>query len=109
MTKNVNSSSGPAEDLIRAFVQMGCAEVHLKTLYEKTLAEMENGIVDVSDEKVRKEWIEKAGCYYAYSKEIGVVPYILGVLLPLLTVFNYWASYRTFKGFQVINHKWINL
>ncbi len=43
------------------------------------------------------------------SKEIGVVPYILNVLLPLLTVFNYWASYRTFKGFQVINHKWINL
>lgn len=56
-----------------------------------------------------KEWIEKAGFYYAYSKEIGVVPYILSVLLPLLTVFNYWASYRTFKGFQVINHKWINL
>lgn len=43
------------------------------------------------------------------SKEIGMVPYILSVLLPLLTVFNYWASYRTFKGFQVINHKWINL
>lgn len=56
-----------------------------------------------------EEWIEKAGCYYAYSKEIGVEPYILSVLLPLLTVFNYWASYRTFKGFQVINHKWINL
>ena len=56
-----------------------------------------------------EEWIEKAGFYYAYSKEIGVEPYILSVLLPLLTVFNYWASYRTFKGFQVINHKWINL
>jgi len=54
-------------------------------------------------------YIEEAGCHYAYSKEIGVVPYILSVLLPLLTVFNYWASYRTFKGFQVINHKWINL
>ena len=56
-----------------------------------------------------EEWIEKAGVYYAYSKEIGVEPYILSVLLPLLTVFNYWASYRTFKGLQVINHKWINL
>lgn len=56
-----------------------------------------------------KEYIEEAGRYYAYSKEIGVEPYILSVLLPLLTVFNYWASYRTFKGFQVINHKWINL
>ena len=56
-----------------------------------------------------EEWIEKAGFYYAYSKERGVEPYILSVLLPLLTVFNYWASYRTFKGLQVINHKWINL
>lgn len=54
-------------------------------------------------------YIEEAGCHYAYSKEIGVEPYILSVLLSLLTVFNYWASYRTFKGFQVINHKWINL
>ena len=54
-------------------------------------------------------YIEEEGCHYAYSKEIGVVPYILSVLFPLLTVFNYWASYRTFKGLQVINHKWINL
>lgn len=42
----------------------------------------------------------------AYDVGVG---YILAVALPLLTVFNYWASYRTFKGFQVINHKWINL
>jgi hypothetical protein len=54
-------------------------------------------------------YIEEVGRHYVYSKEIGVVPYILSVLLLLLTVFNYWASYRTFKGFQVINHKWINL
>lgn len=63
MPKNPLSSSGAAEDLIRAFVQMGCAEVHLKTLYEKTLAEMENGIIDIEDEKVRREWIEKAESY----------------------------------------------
>lgn len=63
MPKNDRSSSGIAEDMIRAFVQMGCAEVHLKTLYEKTLAEMENGIVDIEDEKVRKEWTAKAESY----------------------------------------------
>lgn len=63
MPKNQMSSSGQAEDLIRAFVQMGCAEVHLKTLYEKTLAEMENGIIDLEDEKIRREWIEKAESY----------------------------------------------
>ena len=63
MPRNPQSSSGIAEDLIRAFVQMGCAEVHLKTLYEKTLAEMENGIVDIGDEAVRKEWMQKAESY----------------------------------------------
>lgn len=54
-------------------------------------------------------YIEEVGLHYAYSKEIGVEPYFLCVSFALLTVFNYWASYRTFKGFQVINHKWINL
>lgn len=63
MPKNPMSSSGIAEDLIRAFVQMGCAEVHLKTLYEKTLAEMENGIVDVEDAEIRMKWMEKAESY----------------------------------------------
>lgn len=63
MPKNPRASSGLAEDLIRAFVQMGCAEVHLKTLYEKTLAEMENGIVDIEDAEVRKTWMAKAESY----------------------------------------------
>ena len=63
MPNNTHSSSGMAEDLIRAFVQMGCSEVHLKTLYEKTLAEMENGIVDVSDKEILQKYIEKANSY----------------------------------------------
>lgn len=63
MPKNPQSSSGAAEDLIRAFVQMGCAEIHLKTLYEKTLAEMENGFADMSDPDVRDAYLEKAEQY----------------------------------------------
>ena len=63
MPKNPLSSSGQAEDLVRAFVQMGCAEVHLMTLYQKTYAEMENGLVDMEDQKVRKEHLEKAEQY----------------------------------------------
>lgn len=39
---NVHSSDGIAEDMIRAFIQFGSAEIHLKTLIEKTLAEIEN-------------------------------------------------------------------
>ena len=39
-------SDGIAEDLIRSFVQVGCAEVHMKTLIEKTNSELENGIAE---------------------------------------------------------------
>lgn len=63
MAKNIQSSSGLAEDLIRAFVQMGCAEMHLKTLYEKTVAELENGMVDLSDADAREAHIAKANDY----------------------------------------------
>lgn len=35
---NKNSSSGVAEDLIRAYIQFGCAELHIKTLIEKYLS-----------------------------------------------------------------------
>lgn len=61
--KNPMSSSGIGEELIRAFVQLSAAEMHLKTLYEKTIAEMENGLVDMSDSKVRNAMIEKANTY----------------------------------------------
>ena len=50
------------------------------------------------------EW---TGQYYA-AKEVGAIPYILCVLLPLLSVFNYWASFQIFKGFQLITNKWTN-
>lgn len=44
--KNKHSSDGIAEDMIRAFVQAGCAEVHAKTLLEKYHAQLENGLTD---------------------------------------------------------------
>ena len=40
--------------------------------------------------------------------EIGVPAYVLAVLLPLLAVFNYWASFHIFKNFQLITNKWTN-
>ena len=41
MGRNIQSD-GTAEDLIRSFVQIGCAEVHAKTLVEKYNAQLEN-------------------------------------------------------------------
>lgn len=40
---------GASEDMIRSFVQIGCAELHAKTILEKAEAEMEEGIVDLED------------------------------------------------------------
>ena len=63
MPKNADSSSGMAEDLTRAFVQMGCAESHLMTLYQKTLSELDNGLIDMDDPDTVNAHIEKAEQY----------------------------------------------
>lgn len=58
--KNSLSETGVAEDLIRSYVQFGCAEIHAKSLYEKTIAELNNGIVDVEDNDVVQKHLERA-------------------------------------------------
>lgn len=63
MPKNEFSTSGLAEDFTRAMIQMACAETHLKTLYEKTIAEMENGMIDVENAEIRNAQIQKANDY----------------------------------------------
>ncbi len=40
--------------------------------------------------------------------KVGALAYLLCVILPLLAVFNYWASFHIFKGFQLITNKWTN-
>lgn len=57
--RNPNSSDGMAEDLIRSIVQMGCAEVHAKTLYEKAVAELENGLIDIGNDDVVQAQLKK--------------------------------------------------
>lgn len=59
MAENKHSSDGIAEDLIRAFVQIGCTESHLKTLLEKSIAEMENGLIEVENHDVLEAQMEK--------------------------------------------------
>jgi len=63
MSENPNSTSGLAEDLIRTIVQLGASEMHYKSLYEKTLAEMENGIVDVADPQELDVFLEMTSVY----------------------------------------------
>ncbi len=63
MSKNVNSETGMAEDMIRAYVQFGCAEIHAMGLFYKANAEMENGMIDVGDTNVLLEHTEKIENY----------------------------------------------
>ena len=43
------------------------------------------------------------------SQSLGSTAYALFILLPpLLTAFNFWASYRIFKRFQLVTNKWTN-
>lgn len=63
MGRNKESEVGSAEDLLRAVVQMGAAEIHAMGLYFKTVAEMENGLVDVDDNEVVRKYLERAEMY----------------------------------------------
>lgn len=57
--KNPHSSDTMAEDLIRVISQLTCTEGHLKTLLEKANAELENGLIDVEDEKELEKQLAK--------------------------------------------------
>lgn len=59
------SEVGAAEDLLRAIVQMGCAEVHAITLYFKSESQLENGLVDVTNPNVLQHTIEKMDMFRA--------------------------------------------
>lgn len=42
------------------------------------------------------------------KEEVGAMAYVLTAVLTLLAVFNYWASFRIFKHFELITNKWTN-
>lgn len=68
MSYNKESTSGIGEDLIRAFVQFGATELHLKTLIEKYDAELNNGMVEPHK---TQEHIETLNQYIEDIKEIA--------------------------------------
>ena len=42
------------------------------------------------------------------TRTVDTLAYVLIVALPLLSCFNYWASFHIFKGFQLITNNWTN-
>lgn len=63
MGANKFSEVGAGEDLLRAIVQMGAAEIHAMGLYYKTQAELENGLIDIENNEVLQKQIEKGEMY----------------------------------------------
>lgn len=61
--RNADSETGMAEDMLRSIVQLGSAEIHYQTLYNKYRAELENGIIDVTDDDIRISHIDKMEYY----------------------------------------------
>ena len=110
MAANQNSSDGIAEDLIRAFVQVGCAELHAKTLLEKANAELENGIIDIYDENEVRKQTEKMG--YLTSEIEGLANLRRRIMLQLYEMYHgdksWWCmvkhlgtgAYTMFEAYQ---------
>lgn len=57
--QNKHSSDSIAEDLIRSFTQVGNAELHTKTLIEKRVSEIENGMIEDDEISERLETIQE--------------------------------------------------
>ena len=54
----------------------------------------------------RSEWIGAAGNCYRHM--INPLVYVYCIVLPILSIANYWISFRIFKGFELITNKWTN-
>lgn len=106
-------SDGAAEDMIRAFVQVGCAEVHMKTLLEKYNAELEEGIIDIYDKEVVDKQLEKIE---ETTKEVNDLAEVRrGIMLHLFDMYSgdkdYWCvvkhlgigAYTLFEAYQASN------
>lgn len=59
MQKIGTMSDGLAEDQIRSFQQLVCAEGHYKTLIEKYQSQLANGLINVENEEVRTAHLQK--------------------------------------------------
>lgn len=66
--KRLNKTAdGSAEDLIRTIMHLGASEYHAVSLYQKALAELDNGLVDVDDPETLSGHVAKLN---RFSKDI---------------------------------------
>lgn len=86
MSKNLQSETGQAEDMIRAYVQFGCAEIHSMGLFYKANAEIENGMIDVGDREILEKQTQKIE---QYQKDIDAFANLRrSIMRKLLSMFD---------------------
>lgn len=103
-------SDGTAEDLIRSFVQIGCAENHAKTILEKYEGQLENGFIDATDPEAVKAQLDKIS---DITEEINQLAELRrSLMLRLLNMYqgdkDYWCmvkhlgvgAYCAFEAYQ---------
>lgn len=71
--KNVDSETGMAEDMLRSIVQLGATEMHYQTLYNKSVAQLENGLVEVEKDEVREKQLDKINRYREEINDVADV------------------------------------
>ena len=108
--KNIHSTDGWAEDLIRSFTQLICSEGHIKSMIEKTTSELENGIVNVDDPDKLNKALEKLD--NLQEELTGISEIRRKMMLKLFETYNgdkeYWcqvkhlanAAYTAFEAWQ---------
>lgn len=102
---------GTTEDLIRTFQQLACTEGHLKTLIEKYQSEMQNGLIEVEKDEIRKAHVEKLNDAIDELNDIAELR--RAVMLTIMKGYdgadkNYWcavkhlsaAAYCAFEAYQ---------
>lgn len=108
--RNKMSTDSIAEDMIRTFTQLICAEGHLKTLIEKKHAELENGLIDVEN---GAEVNKALDLIESYQEELQITAELRRMMMAkLFSMYDgdrtYWcqvkhlasASYTAFEAFQ---------
>lgn len=71
--KNVDSETGMAEDMLRSIVQLGAAEMHYQTLYNKSVAQLENGLIEVENDDIRMNQLDKINRYREEINDVANV------------------------------------
>lgn len=71
--KNVDSETGMAEDMLRSIVQIGATEMHYQTLYNKSVAQLENGLIEVEKDEVREKQLDKINRYREEINDVADV------------------------------------